>query len=83
MDMLSMVCLVLYVVGILMAWNQLSNGTGVIGSRMSRSAFQKINKKAAKNILLKIGACLLLGFIMFGILCTKGVLWVLYLIFRQ
>ena len=73
MDGFSIIILGVLVVGIIMAWGQLTNGTGFVGSRLSPLTLEKLNSGSAGAIVGKIALSAVLGYVIFAILIITGI----------
>ena len=62
---------IVYIIGVFLAWGQISNGTGFFRSRMSTAALDRLNSKSVGGIILKIIASALLGYLVFAGMIIK------------
>lgn len=74
MDGFSIIILGVLVVGIIMAWGQLTNGIGFVGSRLSPLTLEKLNSGSPAAIVGKIALSAVLGYVIFGILVITGLI---------
>lgn len=66
--------LFIYIVGIILAWIRISNGSGFPVDRMSPEMLGKINRKTAGGIATKILLSLLLGYVIFAFIIITGII---------
>ena len=74
MDGFSIIILGIFAVGVIMAWRQLTNGTGFVGSRLSPLTLEKLNSGSVGAIVGKIALSAVLGYVIFAILIITGII---------
>ena len=72
--------LAIYVVGVILAWVRITNGSGFPVDRMRAETLRKINTLTPGGILLKVLLSLVFGYLIFAFIVITGIIKLFQLI---
>lgn len=72
--------LAIYVVGVILAWVRITNGSGFPVDRMRAETLRKINTLTPGGILLKVLLSLVCGYLIFAFIVITGIIKLFQLI---
>ena len=70
----------IYIIGVVLAWIRITNGSGFPVDRMSAESLRKVNALTPGGILLKVLFSLVCGYLIFAFIVITGIIKLFQLI---